>query len=318
MWCRKSVCLSALCLVSLFAQLPGRAQSSPPNALPFFKNYFITGDYRVGSVDLSIPAGNFATGDIHFNDALGNTVPANADIVAAFLYWEMITLQQAPPNLAGARFRDQDISAIAKQLGPAKRLTKETSPCWTGGSGDVFELRGYRADVLRFLHVPVGRRRQRDWKAPDQRRRLRGSCSRGPVGRASESSAPRGVRQSRAVFGGRQPGGGLQRSGPGQAAEIGRHLQRHLRAVKRSQDPHDRKHDAENRRVLSAGCVAGREDDATRRKRRREHHRTPVGWQRRVQPFQNCDESLSGRRECVFRSRLGRSHVSALDIGSRR
>ena len=156
MWSRKSVCLSALCLILLFAQLPGRAHSSSPNALPFFKNYFITGDYRVGSVDLSGPAGNFATGDIHFNDALGNTVPANADIVAAFLYWEMITLQHAPPNLAGARFRGQDISAIAKQLGPAKRLTKETSPCWTGGSGDVFELRGYRADVLRFLHVPVG------------------------------------------------------------------------------------------------------------------------------------------------------------------
>ncbi len=66
----------------------------------------------------------------------------------------MITLQQAPPNLAGAQFRDEDISAIAKQLGPARLLTKETSPCWAGGSGDVFELRAYRADVLRFLHVP--------------------------------------------------------------------------------------------------------------------------------------------------------------------
>ena len=154
MWCRKPVCLSALSLLLLAAQLPGQAQSSPPDALPFFKNYFVTGDYSVGSIDLTNPAGGFATGDIHFNDAIGNTVPANADILAAFLYWEMITLQPAPPNLAGAQFRDEDISAIAKQLGPAKLLTKETSPCWAGGSGDVFELRAYRVDVLRFLHVP--------------------------------------------------------------------------------------------------------------------------------------------------------------------
>ena len=152
---RKVVALSLLGLVLLLAQQPGKAQSSPPNALPFFKNYFITGDYKVGSVDLSNPVGNFATGEIHFNAALGNAVPANADIVAAFLYWEMITLAPAPPSLSGARFRDQDISAIAKQLGPARLLTKETSPCWTGGVGDVFEMRGYRADVLRFLHVPV-------------------------------------------------------------------------------------------------------------------------------------------------------------------
>jgi hypothetical protein len=152
---RKVVVLSLLGLVLLLAQQPGKAQSSPPNALPFFKNYFITGDYRVGSIDLSNPVGNFVTGDIHFNNALGNAVPANADVVAAFLYWEMITLAPAPPSLAGARFRDQDISTIAKQLGPAKLLTQETSPCWTGEAGDVFEMRGYRADVLRFLHVPV-------------------------------------------------------------------------------------------------------------------------------------------------------------------
>ena len=152
---RNAMPFSVLTLVLLLAQQPSNAQSPFPNALPFFKNYFITGDYRVGSVDLSNPAGNFVTGDIHFNAALGNVVPANADIVAAFLYWEMITLAPAPPSLTGARFRDQDISTIAKQLGPAKRLTKETSPCWTGGAGDVFEMRGYRADVLRFLHVPV-------------------------------------------------------------------------------------------------------------------------------------------------------------------
>lgn len=152
---RNPLGLALLSVCLLLAQLPGTAQTSPPDALPFFKNYFITGDYRAGSIDLSNPAGGFVEGDIHFNDALTNTVPANADIVAAFLYWEMITLETQAPSLAGARFRDQDISTIAKQLGPARRLTKETSPCWTGGAGEVFEMRTYRADVLRFLHVPA-------------------------------------------------------------------------------------------------------------------------------------------------------------------
>ena len=142
-------------LIVLLAQQPGRALTSAPNALPFFKNYFITGDYQVGSVDLAGPAGGFATGDIHFNAALGNAVPPNADIVAAFLYWEMITLAPKSPSLEGARFRGYDISGIAKQLGSAKLLSKETSPCWTGGAGDKFAMRAYRADVLRFLHVPT-------------------------------------------------------------------------------------------------------------------------------------------------------------------
>jgi hypothetical protein len=142
-------------LIVLLSQQPGRAHTSAPDALPLFKNYFITGDYQVGSVDLAGPVGGFATGDIHFNAALGNAVPPNADIVAAFLYWEMITLAPKSPSLEGARFRGYDISSIAKQLGPAKLLSKETSPCWTGGAGDVFVMRAYRVDVLRFLHVPT-------------------------------------------------------------------------------------------------------------------------------------------------------------------
>ena len=46
-------------------------------------------------------------------------------------------------------------AASRSSSGPTKLLAKETSPCWTGGSGDVFAMRAYRADVLRFLHVPT-------------------------------------------------------------------------------------------------------------------------------------------------------------------
>ena len=123
-------------LIVLLAQLPGKAQSSPPTRCRSSRTTSSPATIRVGSVDLSNPAGGFATGDIHFNDALGNTVPANADIVAAFLYWEMITLAAGPSELSQARsFAVRTSARIAKQLGPAKLLTKETSPCWTGGVG---------------------------------------------------------------------------------------------------------------------------------------------------------------------------------------
>ena len=108
----------AIGLVVLLTQQPGKAQGTAPNALPFFKNYFITGDYQVGSVDLSSPAGGFATGDIHFNAALGNAVPPNADIVGAFLYWEMITLAPNAPSLEGARFRVTTSAASRSSSGP--------------------------------------------------------------------------------------------------------------------------------------------------------------------------------------------------------
>ena len=54
--------------------------------LDFFKNYFITGDYVVAGVGLTGKGvGGLATGNV-----VVSGVPANADIVAAFLYWQTI------------------------------------------------------------------------------------------------------------------------------------------------------------------------------------------------------------------------------------
>src|SRR5215472_15404414 len=78
--------------VSLFA-----ANANAANALNYFKNYFLTGDYVVGGVGLQgkgtpdpVTAGivggsntSYATGTIHFN-----AVPAGADVMGAFLYWQ--------------------------------------------------------------------------------------------------------------------------------------------------------------------------------------------------------------------------------------
>src|SRR3954468_23457995 len=66
---------------------PLHAQGAPPDALSFFKNYFITGDYVVAGVGLRGQGVNgVATGSIQVSG-----VPAGADIAAAFLYWQVVT-----------------------------------------------------------------------------------------------------------------------------------------------------------------------------------------------------------------------------------
>jgi hypothetical protein len=114
--------------------------SAAHGTLGFFKNYFVTGDYAVAGVALrGTGVGGFATGTVHVEG-----VPATADILAAFLYWQTV---QAPPfrgGSAGARFRDHDISQIARALNPSG-----VPPCWSMGGSN--KMLSYRADVLRFL-----------------------------------------------------------------------------------------------------------------------------------------------------------------------
>src|SRR6476660_4262421 len=84
--------LLVCCCLSLLVQ-PGSAQSS--NGLTLANNYFVTGDYVVGGVGLrgSGDASGFAKGTITIPDPAqpnSTAVPAGADIVAAFLYWETV------------------------------------------------------------------------------------------------------------------------------------------------------------------------------------------------------------------------------------
>src|ERR1700693_2008746 len=92
---RTAVALGLL-LVLGFAQ-NGFAQT--PTPLGLSNNYMVTGDYVVGGVGLS-GLGNgsgFATGTIKIPDPAAyatnvplQQVPAGADIVAAFLYWQTV------------------------------------------------------------------------------------------------------------------------------------------------------------------------------------------------------------------------------------
>ena len=131
----------------------GQGHLGPEEPLNFFKNYFVTGDYVVGGVDLEPVSGKqgFLRGTIPMSG-----VPDDAEILAAFLYWEMIVTGFDPVEdiLVGSKFRDVDISTFAKLIGE-EVLSPATAPCWSsgGGSNATYTLRTFRADVLRLLQI---------------------------------------------------------------------------------------------------------------------------------------------------------------------
>ncbi len=127
------------------------ARQQPP--LQFFKNYFVTGDYAIGGVGVT---GN-GTGTINISG-----VPAESDVVAAFLYWQVVDKNNVGPLAGGlgVTFRGHQLEnedgAFSKLLvsGPPGTLPG-TPACSSGGggasgSGTTYT---YRADVLRYLDV---------------------------------------------------------------------------------------------------------------------------------------------------------------------
>lgn len=88
--------LVLLCIAIVLVNSQRVRTADPQDALRFFRNYFVTGDYAVGGVGLRTIDGTaddqdgladgFATRTIHFNEVNGNAVPADANILAAFLY----------------------------------------------------------------------------------------------------------------------------------------------------------------------------------------------------------------------------------------
>src|SRR5476651_2691364 len=142
-WFKRVAALS-LAFVLLVPQA-GRAddRDGQRDALPFAKSYTITGNYVVGGVDLGPqPGGNgLATGTISMSG-----VPANADVLAAFLYWETISTQTSQVN--GATFRGFPITVVKAT---SATLDGDNAGCWLPGTGPRPTLTMFRADVLRFL-----------------------------------------------------------------------------------------------------------------------------------------------------------------------
>ena len=140
------------------------------DALKFFKNYFVTGDYVAGGVALrgrgvtnattqgitGTTVTSYATGTIHMTGSsavpgyVANGVPQHADIVAAYLYWETIAGTSVDPlMLAKGTFRGYKI--VGTQIAPAGMLACSGSGGGSGNQSGSQPLLVFRADVLRYL-----------------------------------------------------------------------------------------------------------------------------------------------------------------------
>jgi hypothetical protein len=126
-----------------------------PGTIRFFKNYFVTGDYAEGGVGGLRGQGveGLATGSIGLTG-----VPEGADILAAFLYWQVTAkaVVGSEPGAAGATFNGYPLTS---ELGPiAKVLTPSGTPSCFGSaysysSSSLYRTYTYRADVLRLFDV---------------------------------------------------------------------------------------------------------------------------------------------------------------------
>jgi hypothetical protein len=112
------------------------------DALNFFNNWFVTGDYVVGGIGLRGTGVNgVATGSINLSG-----VPAGAEPIAAFLYWSTIEFSTTPQGSDGT-FNTYKIRGYL--VGNPQNPGCYSSGGTTGSAGAVGRV--YRADVLRFL-----------------------------------------------------------------------------------------------------------------------------------------------------------------------
>jgi hypothetical protein len=122
--------------------------------LTLSNNYFVTGDYVVGGVGLRGlgDASGFASGTIMIpdpNQPNSTSVPAGADIVAAFLYWE--TVEKSNSALAGRNGFFNGFAITGSILGNPNAPTSWSSGGCSGSSQGTTTIRAYRADVRPFL-----------------------------------------------------------------------------------------------------------------------------------------------------------------------
>ena len=164
--------LIAIGLAFSFTQLGSGAEILDP--LPYSRGYLLTGNYVVSGVDLTEqqnpPDSNgMSTGTINITKCsptvTTNCVPADADIVAAYMYWEAIIPTATPSLAAGVTFRGEEIllNDVMGVKASSQELTGTTASCWSSGS--PLSMVQFRADVLRFLPIrldkdnnPTGKR----------------------------------------------------------------------------------------------------------------------------------------------------------------
>src|SRR5215471_2324496 len=128
-------------LACLLTVVPAYATDNP---LQLFKNYFVTGDYVSDGVGL-LGQGQLdkVTGRYLAAGKINVPVPEQAEIVAAFLYWETIETTPEPSSAKGYLLDPAHaygrIEILGKPIGRPR-----PAPCWIPDAGE-FE----------FVQVPI-------------------------------------------------------------------------------------------------------------------------------------------------------------------
>ena len=158
-WSRRLLLAAAavgLLLAFGFAQT-GSAQTPLPLGLS--NNYMLTGDYVVGGVGLRGlgDSSGFATGTITIPDPQAyatnmplQQVPAGADVVAAYLYWETV---ESSGTFAGQNGFFQGYPITGVTLGNPNAPVSWSSGGCAGSSQGSKTMVGYRADVSNLIPV---------------------------------------------------------------------------------------------------------------------------------------------------------------------
>ena len=142
---------AAIALVSFFGPRADAQQATAiSDPLPYSRGFLVTGDYTIAGVDFTSQANpivnGFSTGTLSVSD-----VPADADIVAAYLYWEEIfTASPGMIPAAGIKFRDSAISPTAIKAS-SFRLASNPATCWGAAGTSGATVADFRADVLYLL-----------------------------------------------------------------------------------------------------------------------------------------------------------------------
>ena len=143
---RRPVVVALLAVVGLSFQ-PAFAQP-----LNLFRDFIVTGDYAVGGVGLrGLGQNGFATGTIRIpdpNQPNANSVPAGADIVAAYLYWETV---EKSGTFVGQRGFFNGYGITGTILGNPNAPTSWSTGGCSGSSQGAKTMVAYRADVRPYL-----------------------------------------------------------------------------------------------------------------------------------------------------------------------
>ena len=129
-----------------------------PTSLCLDNVYFVTGDYVVGGVGLrGLGVNGFATGTISIPDkvqpqqtGIVSSVPAGADIVAAYLYWDTVESSSQPPH-PGQKGFFNGYAITGTILGNPNAPTSWSAGGCSGNAQGAKTMVSYAADVHPYL-----------------------------------------------------------------------------------------------------------------------------------------------------------------------